>query len=47
MFFQPGRTAPIDGLYFASGWIGDCGFQPTLSAGMSAAKSILRKLDAA
>jgi len=47
MFFQPGRYSPIDGLYFASGWIGDCGFQPTLHAGMSAAKSIIRKLDAA
>ncbi|MBU0735815.1 MAG: NAD(P)/FAD-dependent oxidoreductase [Proteobacteria bacterium] len=47
MFFQPGRYSPIKGLYFASGWIGDCGFQPTLQAGMSAAKSIMRKLDAA
>jgi len=46
MFFQPGRYAPIEGLYFASGWIGDCGFQPTLNAGMSAAKSILKKLEA-
>jgi phytoene dehydrogenase-like protein len=47
MFFQPGRYTPIEGLYFASGWIGDCGFQPTLNAGMSAAQSILRKRDAA
>jgi len=47
MFFQPGRYGPIDGLYFASGWIGDCGFQPTLNAGLSAAKSIIRKLNAA
>jgi len=47
MFFQPGRAAPIDGLFFASGWIGDCGFQPTLNAGMSAAKSILKRLSAA
>ncbi len=45
MFFQPGRYAPIEGLYFASGWIGDCGFQPTLNAGMSAAKSIIRNLE--
>jgi phytoene dehydrogenase-like protein len=45
MFFQPGRYSPIGGLYFASGWIGDCGFQPTLQAGMSAAKSVLRKLN--
>jgi len=45
MFFQPGRYSPIGGLYFASGWIGDCGFQPTLQVGMSAAKSVLRKLN--
>ena len=45
MFFQPGRYSPIEGLYFASGWIGDCGFQPTLQVGMSAAKSVLRKLN--
>ena len=45
MFFQPGRYSPIEGLFFASGWIGDCGFQPTLQAGMSAAKSVLRKRD--
>ena len=45
MFFQPGRYSPIGGLYFASGWIDDCGFQPTLQAGMSAAKSVLRKLN--
>jgi len=44
MFFQPGRYSPIDGLYFASGWTGDCGFQPTLEAGMAAAKSVIRKL---
>ena len=46
MFFQPGRYSPIQGLYFASGWTGDGGFQPTLHAGVSAAKSILRKLGA-
>ena len=46
MFFQPGRYSPIDGLYFASGWIGDCGFQPTLHAGMAAAGSIMKKLSA-
>ena len=45
MFFQPGRYSPIEGLFFASGWIGDCGFQPTLQAGMSAAKSVLKKLN--
>jgi prolycopene isomerase len=46
MFFQPGRYSPIQGLYFASGWIGDAGFQPTLHAGVAAAKSILRDLGA-
>ena len=45
MFFQPGRTSPIQGLSFASGWIGDCGFQPTLQAGATAAKAIIRELD--
>ena len=45
MFFQPGRTSPIQGLSFASGWIGDCGFQPTLQAGATAAKSIIRELE--
>jgi prolycopene isomerase len=46
MFFQPSRHSPIEGLYFASGWVGDCGFQPTLEAGISAAKLILKKLEA-
>lgn len=45
MFFQPGRHSPIEGLYFASGWIGDCGFQPTLQAGLTAAKGILKELN--
>jgi len=45
MFFQPGRTSPIGGLSFASGWIGDCGFQPTLQAGVSAARAIIRELE--
>ena len=46
MFFQPGRKSPIKGLYFASGWTGDCGFQSTLEAGKSAAGSILREFKA-
>lgn len=45
MFFQPGRTSPIQGLSFASGWIGDCGFQSTLQAGATAAKAIIRELE--
>ena len=43
MFFQPGRYSPIEGLYFAGGWTGDCGFQSTLQAGLSAAASIARR----
>lgn len=46
LFFQPGRHSPIQGLYFASGWTGDCGFQPTLEAGNAAARSILKELGA-
>ena len=45
MFFQPGRNSPIPGLSFASGWTGDCGFQPTLEAGAAAARAIIRELD--
>lgn len=45
MFFQPGRKSPIPGLSFASGWTGDCGFQPTLEAGAAAARTIIRELD--
>jgi len=44
MFFQPSRRSPIKGLYFAGGWTGDCGFQPTLQSGVSAAKSVARDL---
>jgi phytoene dehydrogenase-like protein len=46
LFFQPGGLSPIQGLFFASGWTGDCGFQPTLEAGKAAAKSILKELGA-
>lgn len=46
LFFQPGRASPIQGLLFASAWVGDCGFQPTLEAGHGAAKAILRELRA-
>ena len=44
LFFQPGRYSPINGLLFAGGWIGDCGFEPTLRSGISAAKSIIKRL---
>jgi prolycopene isomerase len=46
LFFQPGGQSPVRGLYFASGWSGDPGFQPTLEAGKAAAKSILKELGA-
>jgi prolycopene isomerase len=46
LFLQPGRFSPIEGLYFASGWTSDCGFQSTLEAGLSAANSILKELGA-
>jgi len=44
LFFQPGRHSPIKGLFFAGGWAGDCGFEPTLRSGKAAAKSILKQL---
>jgi phytoene dehydrogenase-like protein len=47
LFFQPGRYAPIQGLYFAGGWTGDCGFEPTLHSGIAAAKSIIRQIEKA
>jgi prolycopene isomerase len=45
LFFQPGRYSPIKGLYFAGGWAGDGGFEPTLRSGVAAAKSIGKQLD--
>jgi hypothetical protein len=44
LFFRPDRASPIKGLHFASGWVGDCGFQPTLEVGQSAARTIIREL---
>jgi len=44
LFFQPGRYSAIKGLFFAGGWSGDCGFEPTLRSGISAAKSIIRRI---
>ena len=46
LFFQPGHYSPIQGLFFAGGWAGDNGFEPTLRSGISAAKSIIRRLGA-
>ncbi len=34
----------IDGLFGVGGWVGLCGFQPTLESGVVAARSVLRKL---
>jgi len=45
LFFQPGRYSPVEGLYFAGGWAGDNGFEPTLRSGIAAAKSIIRRLE--
>ncbi|MEJ2284798.1 MAG: NAD(P)/FAD-dependent oxidoreductase [Desulfobacterales bacterium] len=44
LFFQPGRYSAIDGLFFAGGWAGDNGFEPTLRSGIAAAKSIIKRL---
>jgi prolycopene isomerase len=46
LFFQPGRHSPINGLSFVGGWAGDNGFEPTLRSGISAAKSIIRRIGA-
>ncbi len=46
LFFQPSRYSAIEGLYFAGGWAGDNGFEPTLRSGIAAAKSIIRRLNA-
>jgi prolycopene isomerase len=46
LFFQPGRYSPIQGLYFAGGWTGDNGFEPTLRSGIAAAKSVIKRLGA-
>ncbi len=45
LFFEPPRLSPIKGLYFAGGWAGDCGFEPTLKSGASAAGAIIRQLN--
>ena len=45
LFFQPSRYSAFEGLYFAGGWAGDNGFEPTLRSGIAAAKSIIRRLN--
>ena len=39
------KRSPIKGLFHAGAWAGSGGFQPTLMAGQSAAKSIIRTLN--
>jgi phytoene dehydrogenase-like protein len=46
LFFQPGSYSPIQGLFFAGGWAGDNGFEPTLRSGIAAAKSIIKRFGA-
>ncbi len=46
LFFQPSRYSPFEGLFFAGGWAGTADLSPTLRSGISAAKSILRRLGA-
>jgi prolycopene isomerase len=46
LFFQPSRYSAFEGLFFVGGWAGDAGFEPTLGSGISAAKSIIRRLGA-
>jgi phytoene dehydrogenase-like protein len=36
--------SPIKGLYLAGAWVGSGGFQPTLTSGRSAARSILKDM---
>jgi phytoene dehydrogenase-like protein len=47
LFFQPDRRSSINGLFFAGGWVGDAGFQPTIEAGAAAGKMVVRNLSAA
>ena len=44
LFFQAPRISSINGLFMAGGWVTDCGFEPTLKSGTSAAGTILRQL---
>lgn len=41
--FVPNRSH-IKGLYGAGGWVGLCGFQPTLESGVTAARQVLQEL---
>jgi len=44
LFFESPRLSPIRGLYTAGGWVTDCGFEPTLKSGTSAAGAIMRSM---
>ncbi len=45
LFFDDRGRTPIEGLYMAGGWVTDCGFEPTIKSGVSAARSILKQAD--
>ncbi len=40
-FLSP--KSPIEGLFFAGGWVDTCGFQPSLTSGYNAAKAVMKK----
>ncbi len=42
LFFEQPRVSPVKGLFMAGGWVANCGFEPTLMSGKSAAGAILR-----
>jgi len=44
LFFEAPRVSPIKGLYTAGGWVTDCGFEPTLKSGASAAGAVMRAM---
>ena len=39
------KKSPVQGLYFASGWVEVNGFQPTLTAGYTTARRVLKKMN--
>ena len=45
--YECDRRSSINGLFFAGGWVGDAGFQPTIEAGAAAGKAVVRNLSAA
>jgi phytoene dehydrogenase-like protein len=43
VYFLP-TTATVEGLYFAGAWVGSGGFQPTLTSGRAAGRTILKSM---